>query len=180
MAAPVGNKNALGGPGNTETIFTPELGVKICEALIYIGSLRKVCALEEMPSKATVFRWLMKAEEKEPNENYIVFRDQYIRAREHAKDYRFDELENDLHDLAQTPVIIDDKPLLDSDGEIVMTVTSASVQFANLHLNAFKWQSSKENPKKYGDKTENTHTHDISERLYAIVGNTTGPTNKDA
>jgi hypothetical protein len=144
-------------PEGKECTYTPEIGLEICDRLVRVGSLRKVCLSEDMPDKSTFFRWLLRAEMEEPEEQFIKLRDQYIRARELAKDYKFDELEHELHEMAQTPVIIDDKPLRDDNGKILMTVTSASVQFANMHLNAFKWQSSKENPKKYGEKVTQEH-----------------------
>jgi len=146
MPAPKGNKYA-----EANTTFTPELGTRVCDSLISVGSLRKVCEEDGMPSKTTVFRWLLKADIEDAEEKYIKFRDQYVRARQYSKDYKFDELEHELHSIAKVPVVIDDVPLM-VDGKIVETVTTTSVALAKLHLDAFKWQSSKENPKKYGDK----------------------------
>jgi hypothetical protein len=42
----------------SKTTYTPEIAAKFCAAIADGGSLRAVCAKKDMPSKATVFRWL--------------------------------------------------------------------------------------------------------------------------
>jgi len=144
------DKKLLGRP----TSLTLEIGTEICDRLVRIGSLRTVCSDEEMPSKSAVFRWLLKAEIKDCDVIYTDFRDQYARARQLSKDYKFDELEHTLKKLAVVEVE-------DENKGTVKAMTSQSVAFAKLHLDAFKWQAGKENPKKYGDKVE----HDVSGSL---------------
>jgi hypothetical protein len=56
------------------TDYTPELGDQICELLADGMSLRAICQADDMPHRATVFRWLARAGLEE-------FRDQYARAR---------------------------------------------------------------------------------------------------
>lgn len=148
-------------PAGRPSDFTPELGTAICTRLIEIGSLRKVCEEDGMPDKSTVFRWLLKAEETGATEELRSFRDQYARARQIAKDYQFDEHWDDLRETALSPVLVDGVPLLGPDGKIVMAVTSQSVALARLKHDAWKWQASKENPKKYGDKIEMEHSGTI-------------------
>lgn len=53
--------------------FTQATADAICERIADGESLRRICAEEGMPDKATVFRWLSQNE---------AFRDQYAHARE--------------------------------------------------------------------------------------------------
>lgn len=57
--------------------YSPNIADLICERLMDGESLRSICADENMPSKATVCRWLAAHDE---------FRDQYARAREAQAD----------------------------------------------------------------------------------------------
>jgi hypothetical protein len=104
-----------------------------------------------MPSKATVFNWLLKSDCENPDPVMTDFRDQYARARRLSKEFQFDEHWQDVEKTAYVPVLIDDVPLI-IDGKPVMQVTTQSVQLARLKHDAWKWQASKEDPKKYGDK----------------------------
>ncbi len=61
--------------------YSDELAGIICELISEGNSLRSICALDGMPHRATVLRWL----EKEGS-----FRDQYARAREVQGDYMDD------------------------------------------------------------------------------------------
>lgn len=131
--------------------YTVEVGNTICQRLIELGSLRKVCEAEDMPSKATVFNWLLKSDCENPDPVMTDFRDQYARARRLSKEFQFDEHWQDVEKTAYVPVLIDDVPLI-IDGKPVMQVTTQSVQLARLKHDAWKWQASKEDPKKYGDK----------------------------
>lgn len=131
--------------------YTVEMGNIICHRLIELGSLRKVCDEDGMPDKSTVFRWLLKSDCENPDPEMAAFRDQYARARKLAKEFQFDEHWQDVEKTAYVPVLIDDVPLI-IDGKPVMQVTTQSVQLARLKHDAWKWQASKEDPKKYGDK----------------------------
>jgi hypothetical protein len=143
-------------------ILTEDMSDKICSRLIELGSLRKVCQEEGMPNKSTVFHWLMKAGEKDAPDILVSFLDQYTRARQFSKDYQFDEHWEDIENIARVPVIIDDVPITGPDGKPLMAVTSQSVALARLKHDAFKWQSSKENPKKYGEKVQQEHTGSVA------------------
>ena len=138
-------------PRGAPSTYTVELGNTICHRLIELGSLRKVCDAEDMPDKATVFRWLLKSDGENPDPDMVIFRDQYARARRLSKEFQFDEHWQDVEKTAYVPVLIDDVPLI-VDGKPVMQVTTQSVQLARLKHDAWKWQASKEDPKKYGDK----------------------------
>lgn len=62
--------------------FTQELADKICERIADGESLRAICRDDEMPNKATVFRWLA---------SNTDFCDQYTHARDSQADSLFDD-----------------------------------------------------------------------------------------
>nr|WP_197427440.1 terminase small subunit protein [Bradyrhizobium retamae] len=98
-------------------------------------SLRSICLADDMPDKATVFRWL--AAHKE-------FRDQYARAREARADAMAEEILE----------ISDD----DSDDAITDPETGATrinaefVARSRLKVDTRKWLMARMAPKVYGDK----------------------------
>lgn len=67
------------------TDYNQEIADKICEAIADGQSLRSICSADDMPNKATVFRWLDKHKE---------FGDQYARAREEQAESLADEIVN--------------------------------------------------------------------------------------
>lgn len=93
-------------------------------------SLRAICRSEGMPSTSAVMEWL-NADDK--------LAEQYARAMIMRADAKFDELD----DVAEDAV-----------------VAESSVQVAGLRLKAdnIKWQLARMNPKKYGDRIEQTVT----------------------
>jgi hypothetical protein len=79
--------------------YTEEVGDAICSAISEGRSLKTICALEEMPSTMTVFKWLRTL----PN-----FATQYADAREAQADAFVDEMQ----------AIADDKSLDPNDRRI--------------------------------------------------------------
>jgi len=69
-------------PPGRPSDYTKELGEAVCSLISEGWSLRRVCMLDEMPSKQTVFRWLRQFEE---------FRDNYVRACEERAESHADE-----------------------------------------------------------------------------------------
>lgn len=63
--------------------FTQETADLICALLLEGESLRSICAMDGMPDKATVFRWLA----AKP-----AFRDQYAKAKEDQAEALADEI----------------------------------------------------------------------------------------
>ncbi|MNK88055.1 hypothetical protein D3C87_1080050 [compost metagenome] len=112
----------------------------ICERLAEGKSLNSICASDDMPHKATVFRWLSSHDE---------FRDQYARAREAQADVLFDE----ILDIANTPVE-GTKTKLDKDGEVVEISKGDMIEHRRLQIDARKWMAGKLRPKVYGDKLD--------------------------
>ena len=112
--------------------FSQELFDEICEQIADGESLRKICEAEDMPNKATVFRWLANDE---------TLSDQYARAREVQADALFDDCLSiaDQYDQA--------KENLEGTDHI---------QRAKLRIDTRKWMAGKLRPKKYGDKLDVT------------------------
>src|SRR5216684_9092402 len=65
------------------TLFSSKMADSLCERIANGESLRKICLDDDMPCKASVFKWL--------NENKI-FSDQYARARDAQADTMADEI----------------------------------------------------------------------------------------
>lgn len=117
--------------------YTTEIGDIICERISEGQSLRKICDEDDMPNKATVFRWL--AANKE-------FSDQYARARETQADTLFDEV------LA----------IADQYDSAADAVNPDHINRARLRIDARKWMAGKLKPKKYGEKLELEHGGQIA------------------
>lgn len=109
--------------------YTVETADIICERIAEGESLRKICGEDDMPNKATVFRWL--ASNKE-------FSDQYARARETQADALFDDV------LA----------IADQYDTVSEAANPDLIQRAKLRIDARKWMAGKLRPKVYGDKLE--------------------------
>lgn len=114
--------------------YTQETADLICERISEGESLRKICADDEMPNKATVFRWLAA---------HAEFRDQYAHAREAQADSLADEI-LDIADDSRLDTYIDENGNTRTDQEVIGR--------SRLRVDARKWLASKMAPKKYGDK----------------------------
>ena len=110
------------------TKLTAALREAICAGLAEGKTLRLICALEGMPDRATVYRWLA----DDPNAD---FRDQYARARAIGLDLIADEV-----------LEIADAPACAEGGAQGMPVENRRLQ-----IDARKWYLSKLAPKKYGE-----------------------------
>lgn len=125
------------------TDFSQDLADQLCERLADGESLRSICDAEDMPNKATVFRWLAKFPE---------FSDQYARARETQADSLFDEILS----------IADDGHndwMLRKYGEDERWVENGeALRRSQLRVDARKWMAGKLRPKKYGEKITQEHT----------------------
>jgi hypothetical protein len=115
--------------------FTQETADAICSRIAGGESLRSICNAEEMPDKATVFRWLADSEK-------AAFRDQYARAREAQADHMAEEILQ----------IADDGTNDTYPTENGLAVNQDVIARSRLRVDARKWLASKMAPKKYGDK----------------------------
>ncbi|WP_348644850.1 terminase small subunit protein [Rhizobium sp. SG741] len=120
--------------------FTKEIADGICERLAGGESLKSICLAEDMPHRATVFRWLGA---------HDSFRDMYARAREAQADALFDE----ILDIANTP-ITGEKTKVDKDGNVIEMTKADMIEHRRLQIDARKWMAGKLRPKVYGDKLD--------------------------
>lgn len=119
--------------------FSQELFDKICERIADGESLRTICIDDDMPNKATVFRWLAANE---------ALSDQYARARETQADAIFDEI-LDIADNAANDWM--ERNGSEDEG---WQVNGEHLQRSRLRIDARKWMAGKLRPKRYGDKLE--------------------------
>jgi hypothetical protein len=130
------------------TKYSDNLAQVICLRIAEGESLRKIVLDNEMPERATIYRWLL----EKPD-----FCDQYARAREDQAETHADEIV-DIAD--QTPYQITDR-----DGNI--RIDSAYVQWQKNRIDARKWVASKLKATKYGDVLK--HTGDANNPLVVDV-----------
>lgn len=130
------------------TKYTNKLADLICARLSEGESLRTVCKSENMPCKATVFKWLRL---------YPSFVDQYARAKEESADALTDEM-LDIADDAQN----DYMERLGEDGQPEgYQINGEHIQRSRLRIETRKWLAVKLKPKKYGDKVEQEHSGEL-------------------
>lgn len=123
--------------------FTQEMADAICERIADGESLRSICGGDDMPAKATVFRWLAAHES---------FRDQYARAKEAQAEALADEIV-DIADDGQNDWM--ERNAEDNAGWVA---NGEALQRSRLRVDARKWVASKLLPKKYGDAVKHEHS----------------------
>ncbi len=70
-------------PAHRPTLYSEDLAADICARIADGQSVREIARTDDMPDKATIFRWLPK---------HPDFRDQYAKACEARTQYLADEL----------------------------------------------------------------------------------------
>lgn len=123
------------------TVFSESLTAVLLERIADGESLRAICTADDMPHRATVFRWLSQNEE---------FRDQYARAREEQADALFDELLEIADDGSNDWMERKNR----DDQSIGWVENGEALRRSALRIEARKWMASKLLPKKYGDRTQ--------------------------
>lgn len=145
--APVCIPNPVGRPSD----YTQNKADAICEQLALGVSLRSVCKQEDMPSIATVFKWMRTNEE---------FLKQYARAKQESADAMAEEV-LDIADNSANDYM--DKQFGETK---VRVVDQENIQRSRLRVDTRKWLMSKMKPKKYADKI------DVTSGGETIKGNT--------
>lgn len=120
------------------THFNPEVAERVCVRIGQGLSIRAACAGDGYPNWRTFMRWLATAGEPGPPGKdglpgvnpYEALRQQYARAREFRADARFESLDTIMLELRE--------------GKI-------DAAAARVMLDAIKWQTGKENAKRYGE-----------------------------
>ncbi len=108
--------------------YNEAIAVEICSRISEGQSLRTIGESEEMPSAATIFKWLAR---------YPDFVEQYARARDTRAHARFENIDQVAQDLR--------------DGKI-------DPNTARVLIDTIKWQCGKECAKRYGDRTALEHS----------------------
>lgn len=147
--------------------YTQAIGDAICERLGDGDSLRTICADENMPNKATVFRWLA-------DERYSAFRDQYARARETQADTIVDEMIDIADDGTN-----DWMERKNADGESIGWMENGeALRRSQLRIAARQWVAGKMRPKKYGDKiaVDGNMNHSADASVLALMAAINGKT----
>lgn len=132
--------------GGRPSKYTTRIAGLICTRLTEGESLRQICSDKKMPGVTTVQRWLA-------DQTYLVFRDQYARAREAQADFIADEILEIADDGSN-----DYMERKRQDGSTETVLDAEHVQRSRLRIDARKWYASKVAPKKYGDKITQEHT----------------------
>ena len=134
------SENSTRGPGRPSE-YSQEIADRICDGLSEGKSLRTVCLADDMPDKATVFRWLRTQKE---------FCDQYTRAKQEGADALADEVQ-DIADDGRN-----DWMEIEKNGGLVVVLDREHVERSKLRIETRKWIMAKMKPKKYGDKLDLT------------------------
>jgi len=110
-------------------------------------ALRKILKEDEnMPSTQTFYKWIDEDNEKSK---------QYARATELRAEVKFESIESDYLE----------EPQRDAE---TGRIDSAWVQLQRLKIDAKKWELSKLNPKKYGDKIQQEHSGEITTNVISL------------
>tara|TARA_R100001530_G_scaffold16179_1_gene14295 strand:+ start:61 stop:534 length:474 start_codon:yes stop_codon:yes gene_type:complete len=138
-------------PAGRPTDYTEDLVAEICSQLADGLSLRTICLSEDMPNKATVFKWLRK---------YPRFNDQYAKAKEESVDALFEEI-IDIADDGSNDWMESNNP--ENPG---YRANGEALQRSRLRVDTRKWALSKLKPKKYGDRLfqETKHSGSVGVR----------------
>lgn len=118
--------------------YTKEKADEICEQLALGNSLRTVCEMKDMPSIATVFKWMRENSE-------------FLKQYGHAKEESAEALNEVVLDLG-------DKAIAHAE-EADVKASNAVVSAYKLKSDNLKWYMSKMKPKKYGDSIDVTSDH---------------------
>lgn len=128
------------------SIYTEELGARICAMIAEGKTLRQITATEGMPSMFAIMSWLGRGDKP-------GFNEQYARAHEARSELMAEELLA-IADDECTMIRADKHGSRDDDGQGNTEVVFDSVAVARnrLRYDARKWLMSKMAPKKYGDR----------------------------
>jgi len=136
-----GKPEGLGAKGKRTgrpSSFTQHIADIICVRISEGESLKSITLDEEMPDRATVYRWLA----ADP-----VFCDMYTRAREDQADTLADEI---LAIADEQPEVI---AVLNKSGELIEhKLDNAFLQWQRNRIDTRKWIAMKLKPRKYGDR----------------------------
>jgi hypothetical protein len=131
-------------PRNSD--YTQKTGDLICERLAEGESLRAICRSKNMPSMRAVLRWLAKFPE---------FRIQYTEACEAREAHLFEEMREIADDGSNDWV-----NRQNGDGTTTRIVDHEHINRSKLRVETIRWQLSRMNPRRYGDRITTELTGD--------------------
>lgn len=137
-------------PAGRPTIYTSELGDKICSRIAEGETVLSISRDPEMPHSSTIYDWAYSNEE---------FSDKYAKARERQAEHYFDEIV-EIADEKHNDVSYDDEGNARPNGEVVNR--------SRLRVDTRKWYLSKVLPKKFADKQYQDVTSD-GEKIDGVV-----------
>lgn len=117
--------------------YTQELADKFCELISNGDSLRTACTDKEMPSPATIFKWMRE------NDNFLK---QYEKATQERTEAMAEELLDIVDDGSNDYMMRTGK-----DGKESWQLNGEHIQRSRLRADTRKWLMAKMKPKKYGD-----------------------------
>lgn len=126
-------------PGDT---YTEETGLRICERLAEVGSLRRVCKESGMPSESAVRNWIV---------NHPDFAEEYAR----AKAAGIDALVEEALDIADDGTN-DFRQVTIGDGQVVDKLDTDHVSRSKLRVGYRQWLAERMASKKYGVRQDIT------------------------
>ena len=126
-------------PRGRKSTYDPKVAEKICLMLMDGMSLREICRRDDMPSRSTVFKWIL----DNPD-----FHDRYARAREVQGEVIADETV-EIADDARNDWM--ERNGADDEG---YQQNGEHVQRSRLRVDTRKWMAGKLNPKKFGDRQQ--------------------------
>lgn len=130
-------------PAGRTCLLTPELADTLCERIASGRSLVSICKEDDMPSIASVFSWLSKGSEENPEPPFKDLLDKYVRAREIQAELYATEI-IDIADDGANDTYRDDEGNIIVDHDVLGR--------SKLRVDARKWIVSKLLPKKYGER----------------------------
>lgn len=78
-------------PAGRPSLFTPELGMQICEMMSEGEIVLSICRRDDMPSRSTLMNWLAAARKDTASTELKEFLDNYTQARELLGDFYIDQ-----------------------------------------------------------------------------------------
>jgi hypothetical protein len=133
------------------TDYTAELAELICTRLASgrVG-LRTLCEADDMPSSATIYRWLAR---------HKTFAEQYARAMEARTDAMAEEILEIADDGRNDSYESDGRQVTDRD----------VIARSRLRVDARKWLMSRLAPKKYGDRVTQVQVGDPDNPVHTVT-----------
>ncbi len=143
--------------GGRPTEYTAEIGDFICEEIATGKSLNKICKDNAIPSRASVYRWLLS-----DNPIYTGFRDKYAQSRKISYEIMCDDI-IDIADDGMNDWMENNNP--ENPG---YAINGEALGRSRLRVDTRKWFLSKCLPK-FADKTEVVPSQDLAAALQQLI-----------